>query len=520
MRWSLLRHDIHILPRRRDAPPRSLGYNRDRMFPNTPRWAPVLAAVSAAALFTARTASAGTPNPLAFSPAFRCSADPDAATTVPGWITVSGSPALRCANSLHAVWPKEHAPRVAISSGPYGASTLERVIPLSTAPAAHRRLTLSAWFAASGGGVARGVLSARFLGASGQPLGPTAVLRGPQAVAGRKSLRFEARRIVQDVPRDAVMVELHLDLGGATAHGRSYIAAASLAVDPPMAFPPPSPPAVHVPAFDHVFLIMMENTDYGQLIGDRTDAPFMNSLASRGALLANYQAVYHPSDENYLAIAGGDTFVRRGVYFPHIHVAARNLADLLEAAAKTWRTYEEGMGTPCNTTTRYDDNYEPDDAPFILFQDIQRNAALCRGHLVDLREWPRDLQHIATTPAFAWLAADDYDDGELPGNGSPKSLQVQDAWLRKTLRPLFDSAAWRDRKSLLILTWDESDTTANNHIPTIVLGSRRTVKSGYVSHVRYDHYSTARTIESALGLPALTSNDGYARAFDDVFTGR
>jgi hypothetical protein len=490
------------------------------MFANTLRWTTVLVAVSAATLIGIRAARAGSPNPLAFSHAVRCSADPDAATTVPGWNIVSGSPALRCANSLHAAWPGEHTPRVVIGSGPYGASTLERVIPLRTGAAAHRLLTLSAGFAASGRGVARGVLTARFLGASGQTLGPTVVLRGPPAAARRKRLRFEAYLVMQDIPSDAVALELHLDLGGATAHSRSYIAAVRLAVDPPIAFPPPLPPLARVPPFDHVFLIMMENTNYGQLIGDVKDAPYMNSLAARGASLANYQAIYHPSDENYLAIAGGDTFISRGVYFPNIQVAARNLGDLLEAAGKSWRTYEEGMGTPCNTTSRYDKNYEPDDAPFILFRDIQRNPARCRDHLVDLHEWPQDLKQTATTPVFAWLAADDYDDGELPGNGSPKSLRVQDAWLRANLEPLFNSPAWRQQRSLLILTWDESDTTANNHIPTIVIGSRQTVRSGYVSRVRYDHYSTARTIETALGLPAMTSNDGYARTFDDVFVGR
>ena len=496
------------------------------MVPNTlgghpsSRWAVVVAAVSAAALIGAHPARAAGRNPLAFSRAFHCAADPDAATTVPGWNIVSGSPALRCANSLHAAWPGVPVPRVAITSGPYGASVLERVITLRARMAAVRRLTLSAWFAASGRARARGVLSATFLGASGQTLGPASVLRGPTAAARSALLRFEARRIDADIPRDAVALRLRLDLGGTTAHGRSYIAALRLQVEPPMAFAPPSPPAANVPRFDHVFLIMMENTDYGQLIGDRRDAPYMNSLAARGALLANYQAIYHPSDENYLAIAGGDAFVSRGVYFPNIHVAARNLGDLLEAAGRSWRTYEEGMGTPCNTSTRYDRNYEPDDAPFILFSDIQRNPARCRAHLVDLREWSKDLKRTATTPAFAWLAADDYDDGELPGNGSPKSLQVQDAWLRATLEPLFSSPAWRDQKSLLILTWDESDTTTNNHIPTIVLGSRGTVKSGYISDIRYDHYSTARTIEAALGLPAMTSNDGYARCFDDVFAGR
>jgi Phosphoesterase family len=284
-----------------------------------------------------------------------------------------------------------------------------------------------------------------------------------------------------------------------------------------MSFPPPAPPPAAVPRFAHVFLIMMENTDFGQVIGDARDAPFIHSLAARGTLLADYQAVYHPSDQNYLAIAGGDTFVREGAYFPHIHVAARNLADLLEAAGGSWKAYLEGMGTPCNTSTRYDRNYEPDDAPFINFTDIRRDRARCRAHLLDLSEWPRDLEHAATTPEFAWLAADDYDDGEIPGNGSPKSLRVQDAWLRGTLAPLFASPAWREQRSLLILTWDESSTLMNNHIATLVVGSCRTVRSGYVSRRRYDHYGTARTIEAALRLPSMTSNDGYAPPFNDAF---
>jgi len=483
------------------------------------RWAGALAAIAAATLTGARAAHAAVPNPLDFSPAFRCTADPDAATTIPGWVIVSGSPALRCANSLHAEWAGRQAPRVAISSGPYGASTLERVIPLRARTAVHSRVTLSAWLAASGRRPARAVLTAEFLGDSGKPLGPTVTLSGPAAAAHPGPLRFAGQRIGRDIPQGAVALRLHLELGGSTFHARSYIGAVRLAVDPPMALPPPSPPAARVPRFDHVFLIMMENTDYGQLIGDSRDAPFMNSLARRGAVLANYQAIYHPSDENYLAIAGGDAFVSHGIYFPNIHVTAGNLGDRLEAAGMSWREYEEGMGTPCNTTTRYDKNYEPDDAPFILFTDIQSNPGRCHDHLVDMRQWPRDLKRAATTPAFAWLAADDYDDGEMPGNGSPKSLQVQDAWIRATLAPLLDSAAWREQKCLLILTWDESDTTANNHIATIVLGSRRTVKAGYVSGIRYDHYSTARTIESALGLPAMTSNDAYARTFDDVFAG-
>lgn len=479
----------------------------------------VVAALLAVSALTVpvQAARAATANPLHFAREFLCTGDPAAATTVPGWITVAGSPALRCADSLHASWAGERAPRVVIASGPYGASTLERTIPLRTAAGEHRRLTLSASFAVSGRGFVPARLSAEFLAASGRRLGRILTLHGPPASGHEAALRFGPQHAAQAIPRGAVALRLRLELGGTGARGGSYVAAMRLAVDPSMVFPPPAPPPAHVPRFAHVFLIMMENTNYGQVIGDVADAPYINRLASRGALLANYQAVYHPSDENYLAIAGGATFVRGGAYFPNIHVDARNLGDLLEAAGKTWKAYEQGMGTPCNTTTRYDRNYEPDDAPFILFTDIQDDPPRCRAHLVGMREWPKDLKRIASTPAFAWLAADDYNDGEMPGNGSPRSLRVQNAWLRRTLEPLFHSRAWRDQNSLLILTWDESDSTTTNHVATIVLGSRGTVKSGYVSHVRYDHYSTARTIEAALGLPGMTSNDEYARPFNDVF---
>jgi hypothetical protein len=471
------------------------------------------------ALLAVCAAQAQSPNPLGFDAAVHCTSDAQAASTVPGWTIVAGSPALRCGDTLQTIWPSPPAPRVVIANGPYGTSVLERLIPLQAATFPRGHFTLSASFAASGQGSGRPALTGRFIGASGEPLGAPVVLRGAAAAGPKRPARFESRSVAGDIPHGAIEMALRLELGGRTGFGRSYIAAMKLETAPAMTFPPPVPAPTRVPRFAHVFLIMMENTDFGQVIGDTKNAPFMNSLVARGTLLANYQAVYHPSDQNYLAIAGGDTFVQGGAYFPNIHVAAQNLADLLEAAGESWKAYLEGMGTRCNVTTRYDKHFEPDDAPFINFSDIRGNPQRCRAHLVDLNEWPGDLGSTATTPVFAWLAADDYDDGELPGNGSPKSLRVQDAWLKRTLDPLFTSPAWRDERCLLILTWDESNTTLNNHIATIVVGSLGTVKSGYISYRHYDHYSTGRTIETALGLPSMTSNDAYAPALEDAFAG-
>lgn len=472
-----------------------------------------LIAAAAIAICTVRIAHS---NPLAFADSLRCTGDPNAATTVPGWKIVEGSPALQCAGGLSAKWPGR-APRVVMASGPYGTSMLERVIPFAAGGPPQARYTLSAWFGTSGQGSAAAILTGDFLGRSGERLGGPIVLEGPSAVTAGGPVLFEPRKASGQIPRGAVALRLFLDLRGSNAGTASYVAATRLEVTPTVQFPPVSPPPAHVPRFDHVFLIMMENTDYSQLIDDTKSAPYIDSLTLRGTLLANYQAVYHPSDENYLAIAGGDTFVSGPIYFPNIHVAAQSLGGLLEAAGRTWKTYEEGMGTPCNTTKRFDKYYMADDTPFINFDDIQQDPARCRAHMVPLKEWPKDLRDKATTPAFAWLAADDYNDGEASGNGSPQSLRVQDRWLRRTLQPLFKSAAWRDQKTLLVITWDESDTPTNNHIATIVLGSRGTVKAGYISVRVYNHYSTARVIEAALGLPSMTSNDGYALPFDDAF---
>src|SRR5579863_6955897 len=62
-----------------------------------------------------------------------------------------------------------------------------------------------------------------------------------------------------------------------------------------------------IPHLDHVFVIMMENHAYGQILGNPS-APFMNSYAPRANLATNYYAVAHPSLTNYLEVVGGSNF--------------------------------------------------------------------------------------------------------------------------------------------------------------------------------------------------------------------
>ena len=63
----------------------------------------------------------------------------------------------------------------------------------------------------------------------------------------------------------------------------------------------------NIPHLDHVFVIVMENHHYGQIIGN-TNAKFINDYAKSANLATNYFAVGHPSLTNYLEIVGGSNF--------------------------------------------------------------------------------------------------------------------------------------------------------------------------------------------------------------------
>jgi hypothetical protein len=62
-----------------------------------------------------------------------------------------------------------------------------------------------------------------------------------------------------------------------------------------------------IPHLDHVFVIMMENHGYREILNN-PNAPFINKYAKRANLAANYFAVGHPSLTNYLETVGGSNF--------------------------------------------------------------------------------------------------------------------------------------------------------------------------------------------------------------------
>ena len=95
--------------------------------------------------------------------------------------------------------------------------------------------------------------------------------------------------------------------------------AASLTAGTALAAEGPVPTGI--PALDHVFVIMMENHGYPQIIGNPY-APFINSEATTANLATNYFAVAHPSLTNYLEVNGGSNFGVLDDNVPDWHNAA------------------------------------------------------------------------------------------------------------------------------------------------------------------------------------------------------
>ena len=76
-----------------------------------------------------------------------------------------------------------------------------------------------------------------------------------------------------------------------------------------------------VPKLDHVFVILMENHGYSQIVGNPS-APFTNQYAKSVNSANNYFAIGHPSSTNYLEIVGGSNFGVRSDNPPDWHNAS------------------------------------------------------------------------------------------------------------------------------------------------------------------------------------------------------
>jgi hypothetical protein len=314
----------------------------------------------------------------------------------------------------------------------------------------------------------------------------------------------------------------------------------------------------------HVFVIMLENHSEENIIGDTTNAPFINELATTYGQAANYYGVTHPSLPNYVAaISGSNWFAQTDD--PTLTFDNENLVDQLESHGKTWAAYMEAMPANDKTVANWPEDhnalYANKHNPFVLFDDIRNNPARM-ANVKPYSDFANDLAS-GNVANFVWISPDQCNDmhgGVYTGvEGYPESpcpygvtspqnaadaqlVQNADNFVQTAVTEIMHSSAWTGNSVIFVLT-DENDYTGNPDnggwanadgccdspvvqagdarisatwpggtyggglIPAIVV-ARHGVR-GYVSDQPYNHYSLLKTIEEAWGLGYLgNASDG------------
>jgi hypothetical protein len=258
---------------------------------------------------------------------------------------------------------------------------------------------------------------------------------------------------------------------------------------------PAAQAAASVPTPAHVVIVMEENHSFSDIIGNTSQAPYMNTLASQGALMTSYYAITHPSEPNYMALFAGSTFGLTADTCPVSEGTTANLGSELLAAGDTFRGYSEGLPSTGSTTCTSGE-YARKHSPWINFSNVPAADSL------PFSSFPAS-SNYASLPTLSFVIPnldDDMHDG---------TIQEADSWLNTNMSAY---AAWaQTHNSLLIVTWDEDDYTENNQVPCIIVGQG--VKPGQYSET-ISHYNLLATLEAMYGLPQAGSSSGLAPMTD------
>ena len=267
----------------------------------------------------------------------------------------------------------------------------------------------------------------------------------------------------------------------------------------------PPQTAAPVPRFRHVIVVVFENEERTGVLGSGA-APTFDRLARRYATLPEYFGVTHPSLPNYLALVSGSTHGISDDCTACV-VDAPSLADTLERAHRTWKTYAEGLPQP-GFTGAFAGRYAKKHDPFLYFRDVASNDAR-RLRVVPLTQLARDLR-AHRLPDFALVVPD------LCNSMHDCPVSTGDAWLHRVVEPLLTREDLA--RSVVFVVFDEgkSDAHGGGNVAALALGPA--VKRGATLRGVTGHYGLLRTIEDAWRLPRLGAS-ARARPITGIWRG-
>jgi len=271
------------------------------------------------------------------------------------------------------------------------------------------------------------------------------------------------------------------------------------------------------PKVRHVFVIVLENQGYGATFGTPSADPYLaQTLPAEGALLENYFATGHESNDNYVSLVSGqppnpenqsdcqsfDNFTGGSTRADGVEegigcVYPSNIANIgtqLSARKLRWKAYMEDMGNiparesaACGhpaigakdetQTAVAGDGYATRHDPFVYFHSVIDEQTYCGKHVVALGSptgvmppgaikgeigLATDLSTYTKTPNFVFVTPDLCDDGhDSPcknETGGATALATIDAFLETWVPKITASEAFR-KNGLLEITFDEASSS-------------------------------------------------------------
>ncbi len=278
-----------------------------------------------------------------------------------------------------------------------------------------------------------------------------------------------------------------------------------------------------LPKYAHVVIVIEENKNYSDIVGNR-NAPYINKVLLRqGANLTRMFADEHDSEGNYFWIFSGSN---QGVGYrdviptrrnnPHYPFTAANLGEELIRAGYTFKGYAEGLPSIGDRVDRTK-VYARKHVPWISFANIPNGRTEATSVNLQFRQFPRNFRRLPTVSIVIPNLYDDMHSG-LPW----RRVRRGDDWLKHNIGPYYRWAKTHD--SLLIVTWDENEDgsgfhgltnpasrnrSMKNRIPTVIAGAH--VRQGNYTEGRgVTEVNLLRTIEALYGLPEAGRQQKYA----------
>ncbi len=228
-----------------------------------------------------------------------------------------------------------------------------------------------------------------------------------------------------------------------------------------------------IPKFNHVFVIVMENHSYHDLMYEN-DVPYLHLLARRYGLATQYYGVTNPSVGDRVALLSGKT---AGTELPHgktTGLTQPNLIDQLSAHHLSWGAFYQHsrLSTPQNPVYRYKEGH----STFLRFQDIANNPGRL-SHLHPLRDLKADLA-ANSIPNFVWISPNSIGNmeggyrapgqftfqGAGPGGSTPADSALEQGgnnFLKLWIPRIMRSRAWHHGHNAIFIAFDETSYDAS-----------------------------------------------------------